>query len=189
MLGAMGVKQPYFLYVGGFEPWKNVTVLVKAFARFGRRDYTLVLAGALDGHAAALRALAAKCGVEQQVRFVGYQADSGLVALYSGAMALVHPSLYESFGFPLVEAMSCRTPVTASGRGAMREVLGNAALYFDPTDPSSVAAALSALADDPHMRTRLAQVGMERAGGFSWEKTAKATLDVYETVAQQKVRR
>ncbi len=189
MLGAMGVKQPYFLYVGGFEPWKNVTVLVEAFARFGRRDYTLVLAGALDGHAAALRALAAQCGVEQQVRFVGYQADSGLVALYSGAMALVHPSLYESFGFPLVEAMSCRTPVTASGRGAMREVLGNAALYFDPTDPSSVAAALSALADDPHMRTRLAQVGMERAGGFSWEKTAKATLDVYETVAQQKVRR
>ncbi len=189
VLEAMGVRQPYFLYVGGFEPWKNLTVLIEAFTRLNRQDLTLVLAGALDGHAAALRALAVKRGIEDLVRFVGYQPDSSLLGLYSRSMALVHPSLYESFGFPLVEAMNCKTPVVASGRGAMREVLGDAALYFDPTDPRCLADTLTALAEDPQLRERLSQAGMERARMFSWERTAKATIDVYETVARQQVRR
>jgi alpha-1,3-rhamnosyl/mannosyltransferase len=127
--------------------------------------------------------------VEGAIRFVGYQTDSSLVALYSGALALLHPSLYESFGFPLVEAMSCNTPVVASGRGGMREVLGEAALYFDPSDTSCLAEILSAVADDSHLRERLSQTGMERARTFSWKRTARATIDVYEAVARQQVRR
>ena len=188
-LTAIGVKQPYFLYVGGFEPWKNVAILLQAFARLSRPDLTLVLAGAVDRHVPPLRALAVKCGVEARVRFVGYQEDSSLVALYHGAMALVHPSRYESFGFPLVEAMSCGTPVAASGRGGMREVLGNAALYFDPTDSTSLAATLAALADDPCLRVRLSEIGLARVTGFSWEKTAKATTELYELVALRGAKR
>ena len=188
-LDRLGVQQPYFLYVGGFEPWKNVSTLITAFADLGRRDVNLVLAGPTGSHSDVLRAVARQRGVEGRVHLTGYLDDDCLVVLYNAALALVHPSLYESFGFPLVEAMQCGIPVAASGRGGMREVLGDAALFFDPTDVLSLASALGTLAEDADLRRRLSAAGVTRAASFSWDTTAKATAELYEAVSLRRATR
>jgi glycosyltransferase involved in cell wall biosynthesis len=112
-------------------------------------------------------------------RFAGYVDDAELPRLYAAARVFAYPSLYEGFGIPPVEAMACGTPVVASTRGALPEVLGDAALLVDPTDEDALAQALQAAASDPgDLRRR----GLERAARYSWQRAATETFGVYEAV-------
>ena len=107
------------------------------------------------------------------VCFTGYISDAALVELLNAAYALVFPSLWEGFGLPAVEAMACGVPVLASRRGSVPEIVGAAGLYFEPDDPSAIAACLGRLLRDPALRTQLAVIARRRAADFSWERAAE----------------
>jgi glycosyltransferase involved in cell wall biosynthesis len=185
----LGRPGPYLLFVGGIDFKKNVARLVLAFAlacERGRLPHALVLAGPLQARGnpffAAACAAADRAGIADRLVWAGYVPDGDLPALYAGADVLVFPSLWEGFGFPVLEAMACGTPVVTSAGTAMSEVAGEAALLVDPHDPQAIAdGVLEAL--DPDTGRRLAQEGLRRARRYTWEQTAARTLAVYEAVA------
>ena len=111
-----------------------------------------------------------------------YVTDEELRALYSLAQAFLFPSLYEGFGLPILEAMTCGTPVVTSNRGAPAEVAGEAALTADPEDASEIAAALRRLFDEPGTWEHYRQAGFERVEDFNWERCARVTLDAYRAI-------
>jgi glycosyltransferase involved in cell wall biosynthesis len=161
---------PYFLFVGTLEPRKNLDVLIDAWREVRRHHAVdLVLAGRRRADAPAIAA-------EPGLRLAGEVADAELPALYSGALALVYPSLYEGFGLPVLEAMQCGAPVIASH--AVEEAAGEAATYADT--PRELADALARLASRPELRTAASRLSLARAKEFSWERTARLTRQVYE---------
>jgi alpha-1,3-rhamnosyl/mannosyltransferase len=109
----------------------------------------------------------------RHVTFTGYVGDAELVELFGSASALVFPSLWEGFGLPAVEAMSCGVPVLASRRGSLPEVVGDAGLFFEPENPSDIADCVLRFLADPELRRRLGEVGRVRARSFSWERAAE----------------
>ena len=119
-----------------------------------------------------LQSLAGDLDLGRLLRFTGYVSDAELAALYSGARAVVLPSFDEGFCLPAAEAMACGAPVAASSAGALPETLGPAAVYFDPHDPKSIAAALEALIGSDEERERLRAAGLERAESYRWDEAA-----------------
>jgi glycosyltransferase involved in cell wall biosynthesis len=161
---------PYFLFVGTLEPRKNLGMLLEAWREVRRHHAVdLVLAGRRRPDFPELRE-------EPGLRLVGEVADSGLPALYSGALGFVYPSLYEGFGLPVLEAMQCGAPVIASR--AVEEVAGDAAIYAGT--PRELAEALAGLASRPELAAASRQRSLARAREFSWERTARLTRQVYE---------
>ena len=177
-----GLGRDYFLHVGTLHPRKNVPVLIEAFARLrarGRRDHHLVLVGRSDhGAGDVFRTVRAR-GLDDVVHHLENVDAADLAATYSGATALVLPSLYEGFGLPALEAMSCGCPVLASQAGALPEVCGDAALFFDPRDPDALSARLESLLDDAALRQDLTRRGFANCDRFSWERTAALVSGVY----------
>jgi glycosyltransferase involved in cell wall biosynthesis len=183
---------PYVLHVGVMEKRKNLVRLVEAFAQFLQRvskPYRLVLAGqpgprqAMDD-SANIRAAVARLGLIDSVRFVGHVSDADLPALYQGAAMFVFPSLREGFGIPVLEAFSSRLPVAAANSSAIPEVAGDAALLFDPHDPAAIAEAMTRLAEDSGLRMALVERGLARAPLYSWDRTARELLALFERVAE-----
>jgi glycosyltransferase involved in cell wall biosynthesis len=176
----------FLLYVGGLSPHKNLPRLIEAFARAGldRDGLRLVLVGdtgdVFHTHVPELRAAVARAGLGDRVVFTGFVPDDDLVELYNRAEALVQPSLMEGFGLPPVEAMACGTPVVASAAGSLPEVVGEAGLFFDPTDVGAIAAALRRVADDSALRADLADRSLRRAARFNWSASARAILGCFE---------
>jgi glycosyltransferase involved in cell wall biosynthesis len=165
---------PYLLALGDLRPKKNLGLLVRAWRtlREDGLEHRLVLAGRDFGEGESLRALSGGHPLE----LPGFVPDAQVDALLRGAAALVHPGLYEGFGFAVVEAMARGCPVVLARAGALPETGGDAAVYFDPHDPDSLAGAVrDALARTPE----LAERGRARAGALSWEETARRTEDVY----------
>ena len=161
---------PYFLFVGTLEPRKNLETLLGAWRDVYRRHgVELVIAGRRRADAPAI-------GDEPGLRLAGEVADEDLAALYSGALALVYPSLYEGFGLPVLEAMQCGAPVIASR--AVREAAGDAALYADTAE--ELARAMSEIAGSPDLAATLHIRSLARAREFSWDRTARLTREVYE---------
>jgi glycosyltransferase involved in cell wall biosynthesis len=119
-------------------------------------------------------------GLRDDVRFVGYLPDDDLAAVYNMADLFVFPSLYEGFGLPPLEAMACGLPVVASSAPALAEVLNGAALLVNPSDVAALAEASARALRDRRLRSRLRRQGLERAGQFSWQRTARGTVAVYE---------
>ena len=175
-------ERPYFLYVGINKPHKNLPRLVEAFDlyRQGGGDSDLVVAGRWDARYPEARQSVATRGLAGRVHFRHDVSDDGLAALYQGAQAFVFPSLYEGFGFPVLEAMAAAVPVLAGNVSSLPEIGGDAVLYCDPTDATSLAAGMTTLAGDPALRTRLSQAGHQRARTFTWRHAAEATLAAYE---------
>jgi glycosyltransferase involved in cell wall biosynthesis len=169
---------PYLLFVGNRKPHKNVGRMLEAFSRLrGREELRLMLSGPPDAPTAErLRRL----GIERRVGFLGSASDEVLAAWYRGAVALVQPSILEGFGLPVAEALACRTPVLAARAGALPEVAGDAAVYFDPLDADSISEGMERLLSDGALRSRLAAAGPERARGFTWERTASRVRAVLE---------
>ena len=120
---------------------------------------------------------------------LGAVSEPQLHMLYRGATAVVYPSLYEGFGFPLLEAMATGVPVIASRAASMPEVLGDAGLLLDGTDSKAWSDALVRIVHDEPLRTRMRAAGLARAAAFTWERTARITLDVYRHVATRRDRR
>lgn len=181
---ARGLPARYVLSVGINKPHKNLERLVRAWelvmarwrSAWGERP-ALLWAGPQDLRFP--RALEALRRLGDAAQALGRLPDDELVRLYQGAELLVHPSLYEGFGLPVLEAMACGVPVACSDRPASNEVAGPAALLFDPEDEEAMAGAVLGLLTSPERRQALARAGIARAAGFTWSATARSTLSAY----------
>jgi glycosyltransferase involved in cell wall biosynthesis len=168
--------RPYALVVGSLERRKDPLTAVEGLALLGGSDLRLVFAGPDRGDGEAVRAAAARHGLQQRVELKGHVPDDELAALYRGAECLVFPSRDEGFGLPLLEAMASGVPVVATRAGALPEIAGGAAILVEPGNPVELAGGIErALAD----RERLVAAGFERARQYSWAETAERTLAVY----------
>jgi glycosyltransferase involved in cell wall biosynthesis len=178
----------YILSLGTLEPRKNYERLIEAYARLaaehlGAEAPPLVIAGGNGWQYEPIRAAPARCGVERSVRFLGRVPDEDLPALVAGAALFVYPSLYEGFGLPPLEALAAGVPVVTSNSSSLPEVVGDAALLCDPLDPADIARHMAAPLSDDRLAARLRDSGPLRAARFSWRRTARETLAVYEGVA------
>lgn len=179
-----GVVAPFLLHVGDLHERRNLSVVVQGLEAARRRLETqapsLVLAGVDRGVGDRL----ANGGAGDAIVRLGAVSESTLRLLYQGAAALVYPSRYEGFGLPLVEAMASGTPVLASRAASIPEVVGESGMLLDPDDPKRWEDAIVHVITDPVLRARLRTDGLARAAMFTWEKTARITLDVYQRVAE-----
>ena len=170
----------FILYLGINKPHKNLPALVDAYAQTASPHMPpLVIAGAWDIRYPQPQQHAARRQLGDAVRFLGPVAERDLPALYSAATLFIFPSLYEGFGLPVLEAMACGTPVACSNTPSLTEVAGDAALYFDPLSVTAIRDAMVELIEDGRQRARRAQQGLTRAGLYSWQATAAATLRCY----------
>ncbi|HOX40859.1 MAG TPA: glycosyltransferase family 1 protein [bacterium] len=198
---------PYLLYTGAWKKHKNLIGLLKAYEQFyskqfetigehknetmeqlGNRLPKLVLAGRVDPDepevAAEIDRINSALNTQYDIRntiiTTGFVAEEDLPSLCAGALAYVIPSLEEGFGMPPLEAMACGIPVAASNASCIPEVLGDAAIYFNPNSTDEIAETLAAVVSDEKLRTDLAKKGLKQAQKYSWSETAKGTLDVYK---------
>ena len=175
-----GVRGPYLLYISRIEhPGKNHARLIRAFERLKSRQdipHQLLLAGSDRERAKEVHEIAGLSPWADDILFTGFVPNQDVPALYRGAEAFVFPSLYEGFGLPLLEAMACGTPVAAANLSSLPEVAGDAALLFDPYDEEQIEETLGRLVREPDLRRSLTDKGTARARGYTWDKTAEATL-------------
>jgi glycosyltransferase involved in cell wall biosynthesis len=171
---------PYFLYIGRHDPYKNISRVISAFAALPpNQEYQLWLVGPSDQrYTPALKKQVQELGLTDQVKFLDYVPYEDLPKIISGAIALVFPSLWEGFGLPVLEAMACGTPVITSNLSSLPEVAGDAAILIDPYRVEEITDAMQAIANDTRLRSHLSQLGLQRAKQFSWEKTGQATVEV-----------
>ena len=192
VLRGMGVGGEFLLAVGTIEPRKNLATLVRAFEDVLRErpgaPLRLVLAGGRGWLTGPLFESIERSPARGRVVLTGYVSDEQLRALYSACRVFVYPSIYEGFGLPPLEAMSCGAAVVAGRTPATEEVTAGAARLFDPRDPSALARTLLELLEHDDARRALSEAGLARAAHFSWERAARATLDVYGEALERKSR-
>jgi len=170
--------QRYLLFVGNVRPHKNLQVLVEAVARLDA-EVSLAVAGYRDPrYWPLIAARIERLGLRDRVRVLDYVPNGILPALYSAALAVVVPSLYEGFGLPVLEAMACGAPVIASTTGGLREAVGEAAIRVDPGDVDALAAELRRVIGDAGLRADLTRRGLDHARAFTWDRTARGVLSV-----------
>jgi len=181
-----GLVKPFIMTVSTIEPRKNLKNLLRAYALVkDALEHDLVIVGAYGWKSADLLTLIRQLKLENRVKFPGYVDKSDLPALYSAAEIFVYPSLYEGFGLPPLEAMSCGCPVITSNGSSLPEVVGDAAVQIDPTEIEDLAHALKTLAMDESKKERLRMAGPRRAQAFTWDKCAQVTIDAYEQALGQ----
>ena len=159
-----GLPQRFFLFIGGCHPRKNLSALVKALNVLEEDVYLVVVGGR-------------PCLSHKRILWLGYLSDAQLHFLYKTALAYICPSLDEGFGLPVLEAMSLGVPVACSRTGALPEVAGEAALYFDPAQPEEIAFCMKRLLSG-EKRKELSVKGMERASLFSWPRAAASLMNL-----------
>jgi glycosyltransferase involved in cell wall biosynthesis len=184
-----GITVPYILNVSSIWPYKNQMTLLEAYAALVEKyqiPHQLVLVGAGDEpeYVAAVHRAVQAHGLEARVRFTGYLPHLEIVPLYYGADVFVYPSLFETFGLTLLEAMACGTPIISSDRSSLPEILGDAGLLVNPEEPGAIAAAILRVISDSKLRSDLVERGTRRVNDFSWEKTARETRDAYLAAGQ-----
>jgi alpha-1,3-rhamnosyl/mannosyltransferase len=192
------LPERFVLYLGSNKPHKNLVRLVEAWFQVSRSKFQvattsdvkrgtwnlkLVLAGHWDPRYPQAQQRAAELRLEDSVRFLGDVSEADLPALYNLATIFAFPSLYEGFGLPPLEAMACGTPVACANTSSLPEVVGDAALLFDPLDVEGMAATIAQTLSDASLRAALRARGLARARLFSWERTAKETLMAYREAA------
>jgi glycosyltransferase involved in cell wall biosynthesis len=180
-----GLPTRYFLYAGAIYPPKNFTRLVQAYAKVGpARGIPLVIAGGenrfLSEHELGEPQ---RLGLQDWVKWVGWVDQDTLPAFYQMADALLLPSLFESLGLPVLEAMAAGCPVITADRYGTREIARGAALLVDPESVDAIAGAMTEVLDDTALRSGLVASGRDRARSFTWERCAKQTLDILERLA------
>jgi glycosyltransferase involved in cell wall biosynthesis len=174
--GRLGLgSRPVLLSLSAKRPHKNLAALLEALALIDERPI-VVIAGYATDYERELRDRARVLGLENDVRWAGWLEPDELEGLWALTGGFVFPSLYEGFGLPVLEAMARGVPVACSNASSLPEIVGSAAVLFDPRDPRAIAAAIGRL---PVEAQRLRAAGLERAREFTWERTARATLDVY----------
>ena len=190
-VASYGVTRPFVLFVSSLWPYKNCDGLLRAWAlargELGDRQLVVVGGGRDEKYVARLHLLADELGISGDVVFTGGVPLEETVRFYQAADVFVYPSLNETFGLPILEAMACGCPVVTSDTSAMPETAGGAAILCDPKVPASIAQAIiEAAAPD---RDRLRDLGLRRAGKFTWAATAGSTLDVYREAAERRRKR
>jgi len=181
-----GILKPYILGLSSLSPHKNMTALIKAFVLVKEAGFTelqLVLAGHPPTDKSSLDALIKQTKLQDNVLFTGYVPDEVLPSLYAHAELFVFPSLYEGFGIPVLEAFTYGTPVASSSAASLPEIAGDSAVYFDPRNVEEMAEIIIRLLQDERLRDTLVAKGKERAKEFTWEKSARKTLEVYNRIA------
>lgn len=188
MKGRLGLPERYLLNVGTVQPRKNVERLIAAYAELGElaAGVPLVIAGKRGWLAEPIYAAVERHGLGGRVQFLDFVSDDDLPTLYSGALAMVYPSLYEGFGVPIVEAQACGAPVITSAASSLPEVAGQAALLVDPQDTAAIAEAMRRVLGEPGLAERLRADGPRQAAKFTWEGTGLGILALYEKVAAAK---
>jgi glycosyltransferase involved in cell wall biosynthesis len=181
-----GIRPPYLLFLGRLETKKNVGRIVEAFFRLKERGipHQLVLGGTPGVGFSQVQRLIETSPYANDVILTGYVGEEK-AALYAGADVFVFPSLYEGFGFPILEAAGYGTPVVTSRSSSLAEVAGDAALLVDPLDVEDIAHAIHQLIEDSELRSRKVEEGYERVRDFDWEKTAVEVLKVLQEAARQ----
>jgi glycosyltransferase involved in cell wall biosynthesis len=174
----------YLLFVGTFEPRKNVSALLTAYAQLPADSPPLVLVGNTGWLFAETMQRVNELNLTSRIKFLTDVPGDDLPALDSGASLLVLPSHYEGFGLPVLEAFACGTPVVIADRASLPEIAGAAAALCNPDDPASIAHAIQTILTDSTLRTSLVAKGFERVKDFSWQKCARETLSVYRHVLQ-----
>ena len=175
---------PYVLYVGGFDPRKQVGTLLEAFFELDRAEVTLVLCGQLRGEGEAILGRVRAHPLGARVRVPGRVPDGVLPALYAGCELFVYPSRYEGFGLQAIEAMAAGAPVVSSDGGALPETVGEAGVLFPAGDVSACARAVQALLADADRRERLRRLGRERAQRFRWDRVVTRYLELYRELTR-----
>ncbi|HEY3290429.1 MAG TPA: glycosyltransferase family 1 protein, partial [Anaerolineae bacterium] len=200
------LPQHFVFSFGSNKPHKNLVRLVEAWSlvqrdlrldigdsaprrlqsRISNPDPPLlVIAGHQDSRYGDAQARATELGIADSVTFIDAVRDEDLPALYSACDLFVFPSLYEGFGLPPLEAMACGAPVTCSNTSSMPEVVGDAALLFDPSRPQEIAQAIGRILKEPALQADLRARSLQRAAQFSWRQCARTTLEVYRSVASK----
>jgi len=178
----LGLPKSYILFVGTFEPRKNIPGLLDAY-RLLCQDLPdappLVLVGRRGWLDDDIFQQVKTLGLAPHVVWIENAARGDLPAIYSGADVLALPSHYEGFGLTALEAMACGTPPVVANRSSLPEVVGDAGLLVDPDDPAAIAGALRTVLLDDSLREALGRAGVTRAAGFTWRRTAEVVLDVY----------
>ncbi len=181
VLNRYRLPREYLVFVSSLEPRKNIDLLIEAMA-MTRTDIPLVLVGWQGwGEKPWLEKIQDK-GLKNRIYFTGHLPDNDLKHVYAGATALVYPSLYEGFGLPILEAMACGCPVICSNAASMPEVAKDAAILIDPYGKADLASAIDTVVHDSDKRKFLIEQGILNAGKFTWEKTARKTLEVFKKV-------
>ena len=177
------IRQKFFLIVGGHKPHKNLARVIKAFAYAKINDYKLFFVGPFDQrHTPALMKLIDELNIRHLCVWKGWIDDDEKLSLLNECQALIIASLWEGFGLPALEAMACGTPVIASDRGALPEVLGNYGYFVDPYDIESIASAMNAVINDKQCFEKALQEGPDRAASFNWLDTARAIEQIIQEI-------
>ncbi|MCP4205057.1 MAG: glycosyltransferase family 4 protein [bacterium] len=185
VLKRLGLTKPYVLFVGNPKPHKNLTNVLSAFARSREiKDFEadLVCVGDSGKKAFRIQQQAKSLGIGSHLKLAGRVSNADLPAIYQQASLFVYPTLYEGFGFPIVEAMASGVPVVTSNKSALKEVAEGYADLVNPLDVEEMAGAIAHCMTDPEHRNALARLGLRRAEDFRWQRTAKKTLAIYLSV-------
>lgn len=188
-----GTDGPYILCVGSIQPRKNLTRLLHAYSLLRRADSEaklpkLVVAGKYAWLFGETLRTIDQLELSDSVIMTGYVPEADLPALYSGALCFVYPSYFEGFGLPPLEAMKCGTPVIVGNRTSVPEVVGDAAVLFDPFNIGDIASTIRKVISNDALRATLKIRGLERAKLFDWQQTARATLEVYKKATNSQAR-
>ncbi len=172
-----------FIFCLGMVPRKNIPRLLDAFAKSKCiKDILLVLAGSSGGHLPQYKQKVKELGIANYVRMYENVPEEDLSYFYSDAIGFIFPSLLEGFGLPLLEAQKCGCPVACSNTSALPEVVGNSALLFDPYSINEISSAIDKIAYDARLRESLTKKGYENLNRFSWDKSAKQMVRIYESL-------
>ncbi len=177
------IDSPFILFVGTLQPRKNIVRLVEAFSKLKQKNLKFVVVGKKGWQYEEILEAPEKYRVKDRVMFLDFVPDEDLAKLYKDALCFVLPSLYEGFGLPILEAMKYGCPVITSNVSSMPEAGGDAALYVDPENVSDIAEKIEKLITDEKLRAELIEKGYKQVKKFSWEDTARKTLEELEKLA------
>lgn len=182
------LSRDYFLFSGQLNYRKNIHTLLKAFAKVSvKNKVDLVLTGdkSILDYVGRLGKIISEHNLKNRVKILGPIPRNDLIAIYRGALGLTFPTLYEGFGFPVLEGFASGIPVISSNTSSIPEVAGDAALFVDPNNVDDIRDAMTTIISDENIRKKLISRGAERVKDFTWEKTAKKTTDLYLKVSNQ----
>lgn len=184
------INKDFILYIGGFSPRKNVKGLIDAFRKvYGdfSKDLCLLIVGSLKDQGSMLKEYVNELNMEDKIIFTGFVEEDLLPLLYNACECFIYPSLYEGFGLPPLEAMSCGAPVITSDTSSIPEVVKDAGILINPLDKNSLSEAMLNLINNDHIKVDLINKGIIRAQNFSWRKTSLETLNVYSKFVDKSI--
>ena len=179
------IKNSFILYIGGFSSRKNVSSLITAFSKIHKnldKNYDLVIIGSNKDELCKLRNLSTDLNISNNIKFTGFVEENMLPIFYNACDVFIYPSLYEGFGLPPLEAMSCGTPVITSRISSIPEIVEDGGILIDPFDLKSLMYSMEALLNDENIRNELSTKALKQSSKYSWEKSSEKTIKVYKKI-------